>query len=448
MSRTRHHRWTRTAPAAVVAALALVVSACGGGGNGGSGSSSNGSPASNESVRLTLWSWSPFIENRVELFEKAHPNISVKLVNAGSSTDEYTKFRAAIKAGSGAPDTIMLEFPYVPTFAQIKAIRNLSQYGADEVKGDYLPWYIDRTTFQGGIYGMPQDAGVMGLIYRADLLRKYGIEVPSTWSEFATAAEALHKAAPDTYLTSFPTDNIGWFLTIASQRGSHPFKVDGDTISIHLDDAPTLEVARYWDDLIAKGAVQPSTLATNDWFSAVNRGTYASWITASWGPSLLVSTAAKTIGKWRAAQMPQWSADDPVVPVWNGSTYAVPSQSKHPAQAAELAEWLTDDRQAVQQWTTKNLFTFPALNGVVDSKAFADTPLKFYGGQKARKVFVAGSRHVPGDYQSSPFEDYVVDQGDAILSKTLAEHGTIVDALHQLQAVVVKYASDQGFTVR
>jgi multiple sugar transport system substrate-binding protein len=39
-------------------------------------------------VELTLWSWLPNFQDQVDMFEAAHPNIKVKLVNAGQGGDE------------------------------------------------------------------------------------------------------------------------------------------------------------------------------------------------------------------------------------------------------------------------------------------------------------------------------------------------------------------------
>src|SRR5579884_4513851 len=85
-----------------------LLAACGG---------SSGAPASSSGpLTLTFWSWVPNLQQAVNLFEKSHPNIKVKLVNAGQGTPEYTKLRTALKAGSGAPDVVQIEFQYLPTF--------------------------------------------------------------------------------------------------------------------------------------------------------------------------------------------------------------------------------------------------------------------------------------------------------------------------------------------
>ena len=43
----------------------------------------------------------------------------------------------------------------------------------------------------------------MALFYRADLFKKYGLTVPTTWAQFAADATKLHSAAPGVYLGSF-----------------------------------------------------------------------------------------------------------------------------------------------------------------------------------------------------------------------------------------------------
>src|SRR2546423_14460383 len=77
-------------------------------------------------VTLTFWSWVPHLQDEVDLFNKTHPDIQVRLVNAGQGADEYQKLRTALKAGSGAPDVVQVEFQYIPTFTIIKGLVDIS----------------------------------------------------------------------------------------------------------------------------------------------------------------------------------------------------------------------------------------------------------------------------------------------------------------------------------
>ena len=47
-----------------------------------------------------------------------------------------------------------------------------------------------------------------------------------------------------------------------------------------------------------------------------------SWVCAAWSPVLMISAMKQSVGKWRAAKMPQWKKGDYVISNWGGSTFA------------------------------------------------------------------------------------------------------------------------------
>ena len=91
-------------------------------------------------VTLTFWTWVPNIQTEVNLFQKSHPGIKVNVVNAGQGAPEYTKLRTALKAGSGAPDVVQIEFQLLPTFELSGKLVDLSRYGASSLKDIFVPW--------------------------------------------------------------------------------------------------------------------------------------------------------------------------------------------------------------------------------------------------------------------------------------------------------------------
>ena len=78
-------------------------------------------------VTLTFWTWVPNIQTEVNLFQQSHPGIKVHVVNAGQGAPEYTKLRTALKAGSGAPDVVQIEFQLLPTFELSGKLVDLSR---------------------------------------------------------------------------------------------------------------------------------------------------------------------------------------------------------------------------------------------------------------------------------------------------------------------------------
>jgi multiple sugar transport system substrate-binding protein len=424
-----------------IAALALVTCMVAPLGAPGSAAAPAKAP-----VTLTFWTWVPNIQTEVNLFQKSHPGITVHVVNAGQGAPEYTKLRTALKAGSGAPDVVQIEFQYLPTFELTGKLVDLSRYGAGSLKDKFVPWTWSQVSQGSKVYAIPQDSGPMGLLYRKDIFDKYHLAVPTTWTQYAQEAATLHKANPKVYMTNIPPNNAGSFFGLMWQAGARPFKVNGTTVAIALNSAAARKVATYWGDLVKAKEVQTTADFTPPWYAAIANGTYASWVTAAWGPVFLAGLASKTAGKWRAAALPQWTAGAHVSGNWGGSSNAVTTQSTHPKEAAQLAVWLNSDPQSAMMLAQKQ-FLFPVLKSVLyDPKL--NTPVSFYGGQRVFSIFVESSRHVDTSFQWSPFQDYVYSQWSNDIGAAINGKGTFAQAMDRLQTEVSSYAKNQGFTVR
>ena len=151
---------------------------------------------------LTFWTWVPDIKNEVKLFTKKYPKIKVNLVNVGRAAPHYQKMRTAIQSGQGAPDVTQVEFQFINSFTLGEGPAGPDPVRPADVKDSYPDWIWSQVNFNGGPWGIPQDAGPMGLLYREDLLSDAGIEVPKTWDDFAAAAETYHSKNPKSYLTN------------------------------------------------------------------------------------------------------------------------------------------------------------------------------------------------------------------------------------------------------
>ncbi len=397
-------------------------------------------------VQLTLWSWLPNFQDQVSLFEAAHPNIKVNLINAGQGGDEYTKLRAALKAGSGLPDVCHLEFQLVRSFEQLKALADIGP-SANAHKDEFAAWAWSQVSDGDKVYAMPWDSGPIAVLYRNDVFEKYNLTVPKTWAEFADQAIKLHEAAPDVFLTDATFSDGGWTTSLLWQAGWRPFEVNGAEIRIQVNGDVAKKFAAYWQKLIDAKAIEAKPGFVTEWYTSLDEGRYATWLTAGWGPVFLTSFAKKSSGKWRAAPIPQWDASKSASANWGGSTLAALAASKHPKEAAELAVWLTIDPKATELYTTKQ-FLFPTRKAILESSEFADKPFEFYGGQAVNKVFVESAKAVDPSFQWSPFQDYVNQTMGDKLGAAAAGNGTLAVAFDSLQDTLVQYAQDQGFTVK
>ncbi|HEU4346417.1 MAG TPA: sugar ABC transporter substrate-binding protein [Actinoplanes sp.] len=440
-------------PAAVIL-LAGGLAACSGSSDDGGGQAAP--PASQTDVdkamqtptTLTFWTWVPEIEKEVALFEKKYPAIDVKVVNAGQGEPQYTKLRTALKAGTGAPDVAQIEFQYIPTFSLTKSLVDLRPYGAEAQKDKFVDWTWSQVSGSNGeIWAFPQDTGPMGMLYRKDIFDKHGIEVPKTWDEFAEAARKLHAADPKVYLTNLASNQNGAYMGLLWQAGAKPFATPApDQVTVKLNDETSKKVGNYWGGLVKEGVVSADADFTDAWYQALNRGKYATWLTAAWGPVFLTGSAASTKGKWRAAPLPQWAAGESVSGNWGGSTSAVITGTKNPIAAAKFAEFLNTDPESTKKFATEQ-FLFPASKALLSDAAFTGQKPEFYGGQTVNQVFSDISGTVDTQFQWPPFLDQAVNDWDETVGKSFADKTDTGAALDQWQTRVSDYAKNQGFKV-
>jgi len=435
--------------------LSAALAACGGDGKGGSTSAAAAvsqadiDKAMSTATELTFWTWVPDIAQEVALFEKKYPAVKVKVVNAGQGGPEYTKLRTVLQAGTGAPDVAQIEFQYIPTFTITDSLLDLRPYGAAALKDKFVDWTWAQVSGPNGeVWAIPQDTGPLGMLYRKDIFDQYGIQVPTTWDEFAAAARKLHAANPEVYLTNFSSSQPAAWHGLLWQAGGKPYVRSGkSTIAIHVNDATSKKLAAYWGGLAKEGVVGIEPDFTDPWFAALNSGKYATWLTAAWGPVFLSGSAKSTSGKWRAAPLPQWDASTPQSGNWGGSTSAVIKSTKNAIAAAVFAQFLNTDPDSTKLFATKQ-FLFPATKALLADPAYVgDTPA-FYGGQKVYELFAGISSTVNTTFQWPPFLDRVEADFKETVGKSLTDKADAVTALDQWQTRITTFAKGQGFTVQ
>lgn len=446
-------RTTKTLGSGLVA-LSLLLTGCAG---SGSNSQSNATDVSQEDIdaalakktTLNFWTWVPDIEDEVALFEAKHPNIDVKVQNVGQGPDHYTKVRAAISAGQGAPDVIQIEYPYVPSFQLTENLMDLTPYVQEGLEDKFPDWVWNQVHRNDQLLAFPQDTGPMGNLYRDDILEKAGIkESPATWDEFATAATTV-KAATGSYITDLPPNDAGVFIGLLWQAGVKPFSYDGGTeVGIDLDTDKAKEVAKYWESLVKDDLVAVDPNFTDSWYQGLSKGKYAGWLTAAWGPVFLQGTAGDTSGLWRAAPLPQYgTGGEQVSANLGGSANAVLAGSQNPIAAAKLAEFLNTDPDATALFNTQQSL-FPAHTPLLKDETFLAAESEFYGGQKVNALFAEVSETVDSTFEWLPFQDVVTSTFNDTLGKEIADKGDLSAGLTAWEKEIKDYASNQGFTVK
>lgn len=396
-------------------------------------------------VKVTLWSWVPDLQLQVDLFNAAHTDIQVELVNPGQGDPLYNALRAGLQAGSGLPDVTQIEYQHLESFRQIDALADIGQY-ANSRKGEFPPGLWAQVAKGDVVNATPQDYGPMAMLYRKDIFDEHGITPPTTWAEYAEAGKKIHAADPNVFLTNGVFgNNADWVLGLLWPMGWKPVSRDGDKLAININDKISKDFAGYWQDLVDVGVIETKPGFTNEWYAGLDSGRYATWLAAAWGPLFLTSVAKTSVGKWRAADLPQWDASKFATGAWGGSALAVMKTTQHLAEAAEVAIWLDTDPEATKLYTTKQNF-FPCTNALLSSPEFADQKPEFFGGQEVNKVFAKSASAVT-PFEWSPFQSVIYQSMSDEFSAWIGGKGTMSDAFDRIQDAVVAYAQDQGFTI-
>ncbi|MEV0794073.1 sugar ABC transporter substrate-binding protein [Kribbella sp. NPDC050459] len=164
---------------------AMAVAGCG---------SNSGRPSSggSDGSKPTLQQWyhqygEAGTQQAVERYAKAYPDATVSIQ---WSPGDYDKKASTALLTDQGPD--VFEYGNGPTIDMIKAnqVVELTDVLGD-AKADFNPALIERMTYQGKLYGVPQVVDMQLLVYRKSLLSAAGVQPPQTVDELLEAAKKL-----------------------------------------------------------------------------------------------------------------------------------------------------------------------------------------------------------------------------------------------------------------
>jgi multiple sugar transport system substrate-binding protein len=436
MPHTKRRRLVTTALA--VALGATTLAACGSG---------DDSKAESGPVSLTYWTWAPGMDKVVDLWNKGpgkKEQITVTVKKQASGDSLITKILTAHQAKK-APDLVQAEYQVLPTLVSNDALADISKEVAG-VKGKFADGVWQQTTLgTDAVYAVPQDIGPMMFYYRADLFKKYGLKVPATWQQFAEAARALRKKAPDKYLTTFSAGDAGLFAGLSQQAGAKWWTTSGQKWKVAINDAATRKVARFWGGLVKEGVIDNQPMYQPAWNKAMDTGQEIAWVSAVWAPGTMTTAAPDTKGKWAMAPLPQWSAGQDVTGNWGGSSTAVTTDSAHKEAAARFAAWLNTDPSALNA-LAKEGGIYPASTSAQLSGAFTNPPA-FFSNQPDFYTKAAGIAKTTAPSAWGPNVNVAYAAFNDAFGAAAKSRSDFTAALDTMQDATVADLKKQGFGV-
>ncbi|MEU1488472.1 ABC transporter substrate-binding protein [Streptomyces sp. NPDC005752] len=290
-------------------------------------------------------------QRAVRLFEEEHPGVTVRTSNGDFGS--YMQKLATQAAGGGIPDLAQLDYRQVSQYAGGGALLPLGEAIRDrtirtsEMDADFL-----RTgTYEGKQYALPMGRGITGYAYDSTVYKQAGIPAPRpgwTWQEWAQAnrrVAALGLKSPDGRGVVGSNDggvNEDVFENWLRGRGGQLY-AGQNKLGFTEDDLT--EFWTFCDELRKEGAVaeaKDTVQANSTETSPIGRGLAAAdytWdapfpgYTALLGDDIHFAPVPTTDG--RAGQYFKPSM-----------LLGVGAHSEHPKEAAQLADFLLNDRRA------------------------------------------------------------------------------------------------------
>ncbi|WP_432508742.1 ABC transporter substrate-binding protein [Kineococcus auxinigenes] len=331
----------RAALAAGAGALALT----GCGRFGGSGSSTGGDDGE---VELTVMAWASasqaqMYESAFATYHEQNPGVRVRLewMDVSSYPDKLnTKF-----AAGSPPDVTFLVGRWLGEYASRGVLADLGEHG-DVLRLDALPdSSLDGARLDGTVYAVPTGTTTPGLVYNRRVLDELGLTVPDdrtwTWDDFREFNAAVTRASGgSTYGTGY---NIPWTPTVAlwaGQHGEELYTADGQ---LGMSAGTLADYFQMTVDLRAAGGYSPAGLLDDQGQtvedSALGRGLVAS---QSIPANVFADYNTTLDGVLQLVRFPGESPT-PGYQVTPTLLWAQAAASKHPAEAAALIDYLTND---------------------------------------------------------------------------------------------------------
>ena len=403
--------------------------------------------ALNTATTLTFWTWVPDIKNEVKLFTTKYPKIKVNVTNVGQGSPHYQKLRTTIQAGQGGPDVAQVEFQYINSFTLGEGdLLDLTPYAPATLKDSYPAWVWSQVYTNGGLWGIPQDTGPMGLLYREDLLQQAGLEAPKTYDDFASAAQTYRSKNPKSYLVNVAPNQAGQLIAYLWQAGVRPFSFDGQqTVKVDLASEQAKSVVKFWGDLVTSGTASSDPDFNDSWYQGLAGGKWATLPIAAWGPVFLQGTAGRTSGKWRAADLPQW--DPAQSSPATGGAPPTPYSSSARIRCGLTARLVHQHRQGVGAQDGQRTVPLPGAerdSGGSQLPQPGDQVLRGPEGQReVRADLTNGHARLP----MAAVHGLRVHELRRDPWKGVRRKDDAVAGLQAWQDGCAKYAKDQGFTV-
>lgn len=328
----------------------------------GSFLTSCGQVSSDKTVTIVYWDWyvsqAPWVDNEIQLFQKAHPNIRIKKVT--QIVDKYADLFALAVKENNEPDVFMIPLkPDLPTQISngwLKPIDGLvpSSFKSRFPQGTF---FEGNNIFNGKLYSAPIAKGSPWLQLYLDntVFRQAGLttgnvaKLPKTWDDIINYADIITKksngSAYGLYIGNKENDELTWgfhMLSLAAGAPGGAWDIDFRTGKYtYASNRIYQDVLEFLLQLKRRGVTNPDALTVGDALARINFSRHKGgmtfggiWDQGDW------KTQGYTDYRMTTLIPPSGSPKAFFYTGAGGTFIAIGSQTKHPKEAGMWLDWM------------------------------------------------------------------------------------------------------------
>lgn len=313
-----------------------------------------------ENVTIKFWALGSEAEQISKIlpeFEKKYPNIKVK-VQQIPWTAAQEKLITAF-ASDNTPDVCQLGNTWIPQFASLNAIIDLSDFIArsSTVKAEnFFSGIWETNIIDNRVYGIPWYVDTRLMFYRKDVFERAGFNnPPKNWDELYLLCKKIKELnkGKEKYPIFIPTNEWNSFIIFGLQAGAKLLKekdTRGNFSSKEFKEAFDYLIRFHKEKLTPFGMMQVTNV-----YQAMAEEYISIYFSGPWNiPEFKKWMTGNLADKWATAPMPGYRDEYPGLSLAGGSSLVIFKNSKHKNEVWKLIEFLSEPEIQLKVYRVTN----------------------------------------------------------------------------------------------
>lgn len=305
----------------------------------------------------------------IEGFESQNPGVTVEWLEVPGVPNEQKNLYVTNLIGmSPEPDVMALDIVWPGEFIANGWALPLNDYFSSEELDQFLPGMLNAVSSGGQVYGVPLYTNAIHLFYRADLLEKYDLDVPRTWSELESAAQTILDGEQDPDLSGYISmwaQIEGLFMNYLQFLWGAGGSFFDDNGNVTVDTPEGRQALEQMVGMIDRG-IAPESILTyrpNDAMALFRQGRAAFMVVQDFVWPILNEDDSPVAGLVEMASVPAFDGNpDAPTHTMGGWILAVNPNSENPEIAADLIRYMTNEENGIEMGVTTG--SLPARIGM------------------------------------------------------------------------------------